>query len=52
MKRNYTIRITNHEGKPVTAYVRASRLTRAVRLVLESTKARTFRSIESITREA
>ena len=51
MKNTYIIRLTTQHGNTI-ARVTARRLTTAVRLALETTKARSFSAITSITRAA
>ncbi len=52
MKNHYRITVTSSEGRPVHAYVRAGRLTSAVRLALQYAKARSFSAVQSIARIA
>jgi hypothetical protein len=53
MKNHYKITVTSSTtGQPVHAYVRAGRLTSAVRLALQYAKARSFDAVQSIARIA
>ncbi len=51
MKNTYIIRLTTQHGNTI-ARVTARRITSAVKLALESTKARSFSAITSIQRTA